>query len=286
MSQARVLFSTGSLYPMDTDYCFEIAQEAGCDGVEIMCDSRWTTRDPIRLSQLAARYQQPVKVLHTPMLHLGRELMGWPRMNLIAALECTVEMAEKIGAEAVVLHLPLKISVISLDIEGKRQLLPGPSWRNEGKALRGWIADTLPAYQQKTSVKIAVENLPLHQIFRRKLNIAFWNTVDEWARVGPHLTMDTTHWATHGVDPMTAYNAGKGRISHVHLSNFNGREHRLPHQGDLDLGRLLRQMAVDEFDGTITIELHPDALGFPDDQAIRRNLRESVAFCRQHLGQA
>ena len=98
--------------------------------------------------------------------------------------------------------------------------------------------------------------------------------------------MDTSHWAAKGIDPLTVYRAGGQRITHLHLSNFDARrqkQHRLPHRGDLDLAGLLQAMAADQFSGTITIELYPDALDFSDGEALRSNMRDSLAFCREHL---
>lgn len=85
--------------------------------------------------------------------------------------------------------------------------------------------------------------------------------------------------------PCHAYAGARGHVCHVHLSNYDGREHRLPWQGRLDLAALLHQLRADSFAGTVCLELHPDALGFPDLAAVRANLRASVAFCREHLGQ-
>lgn len=42
----RLIFSTGSLYLLDTALVFDMAAEAGFDGMEIMCDDRFTTREP------------------------------------------------------------------------------------------------------------------------------------------------------------------------------------------------------------------------------------------------
>ena len=42
----RFLFSTGSLYRYGTARCFEFAARAGFDGVEVMVDDRWDTRQP------------------------------------------------------------------------------------------------------------------------------------------------------------------------------------------------------------------------------------------------
>lgn len=283
MSKPRVIFSTGSLYIYDTAYCFKVAAEAGCDGVEIMCDQRWSTRSPDYLNQLSEEYAMPILSLHSPMLHIVNSLFGWDvPLRLVETAERTVELAETLEAETVVVHLPPKVGLVMVRTPQKSLMLP---WlRNiDGKAMAAWIDNELAAYQAKTNVNIAVENLPIIRLGGRKANPHFHNTPEKWATSAPKLTMDTTHWATHGVKPLDAYQLAKDRIVHVHLSNYNGREHRLPHKGSLDLAALLETMASDGFTGTICIELHPDALGAPDEEAIVQNLRESVDFCKTHL---
>ena len=53
-----------------------------------------------------------------------------------------------------------------------------------------------------------------------------------------------------------------------------------------DLGAFLRQLALDGFAGTVCNEVHPDALEFQNDAALRRHLKDCVACCREHLGHA
>ena len=284
MSKARVIFSTGSLFICDTAACFQVAAEAGCDGLEIMCDERWSTRSPDYLNKLSEQFGIRPITLHTPMVHLVRHLQGWdvPRTYVDVA-KCTLDLAESIGAETIVVHLPPKVSVVSLqnaDTRWQGMYFPWFSNKNAKKMME-WIDKTVPSLE--TGVKVGVENLPVQRWIGLKANPFYCNTVQEWSTVAPHLTMDTTHWATHGIDPLDAYRAAKKRVAHVHLSNFDGREHRLPHKGDVDLGKLLREMARDGFGGTICIELHPDSLGFPDEKAILQNLKDSVDFCRENL---
>jgi sugar phosphate isomerase/epimerase len=283
MGQARAIFSTGSLYPMDTSICFELAKEAGFDGIEVMCDSRWSTRDPDYLKALANRFNIPVMVLHAPMLHLSRHLPGWNvPTTLFDTMRCTVDLAKAVGAQSIVVHLPMKVGLLKIQTPTRNMMLPW--FRNrDGQTFAGFIENDLETYQSQTDVQICVENLPLVQWLGRKINAARWNTVDEWSQIAPCLTMDTTHWATHGIQPMDAYRAANSRIRHIHLSNYDGREHRLPHKGDLDLGALLRQVTADGYDGTVCAELHPDALQFQDETALRQNMKDTADFMHSYL---
>ncbi|MGH2544785.1 MAG: hypothetical protein ACRDIB_18490, partial [Ardenticatenaceae bacterium] len=82
------------------------------------------------------------------------------------------------------------------------------------------------------------------------------------------------------------YEHWRGRVCHIHLSNFDGREHRRPETGHLDLERLLRSLAADGYGGAITLELQPDALaaGGPDEQIVEL-LSTSLRHCRSWVGQ-
>ena len=275
----RLLFSTGSLYPIDTAYCFELAHDAGFAGIEVMCDARWSTRDPHYLKRLSERHNLPVKVLHTPF---SASLTGWDDANYdeVARVRCTVQLAESLSAEAVVLHLPRAFSWASLNMRGRQVRFP---WLDRTRRLKSWFAHGLADLQGETRVKIAVENMPLWDMWGRKVNYSYWNSVEAWSGVHDWLTLDTTHWATHGIDPLAAYDAARERVCHIHLSNYDGREHRLPHQGAVRLDKFLQGLAEDDFSGTISLEVHPDALEFSDDARVRQNLRESVEFCRMHL---
>jgi sugar phosphate isomerase/epimerase len=282
MSAPAVLFSTGSLYAIDVAQCFELAAEAGFDGIEVMCDGRWSSRDPVTLQALSQRVGLPVRVIHSPF---DRFLPGWQQpADQVHRITQTLALAERVGSETVVVHLPRRIGMALIDIEasGRRVLLPT---RTPFRGVRRWIREELPSVQSRTTVKIAVENMPTLSVMGLTLNPFWWNTVAEWSRVHAYLTLDTTHWGTHGIDPLDAYRAAGERIVHVHLSNYDGREHRLPHQGDLDLGKLLRILAADGFEGTVSVETCPEALQFENHAALRRNLRDSLQFCREHLGQ-
>lgn len=266
---------------MDTAYSFEVAAEAGFDGIEVMCDERFTTRSAHYLRKLSADYGLPVPVLHTPF---SRSLQGWGHTDTeLGRVRHTLELAEKMAAEAIVVHLPLKTSWASVRVGGWRARFP---WFGAFEDFRRWMASGgLAQLQRETPVKIAVENMPTKRLWGRAVNPAYWNTIDEWSRVHDYLTLDTTHWATFGVNPLAPLRAAGGRVQHIHLSNYeNGREHRLPQSGEVDLAAFLRELAAMEFTGTVSVELHPDALTFDTPKVTRRKLRETLDFCRAHLG--
>lgn len=279
MPDARLIFSTGSLYPLDTWRCFELAKEAGFDGIEIMCDERWSTRDPLYLNRLMETFDLPIYVCHTPF---GSQVPGWgSQPDPIGMIYRTLELAGYVGARSIVVHVPRTVGWMNVSFNGQGGWrLP---WVSADGAVKQWIEHDLRRVQAQTPIRIGLENMPARDWLGMTFDPTLWNEVASWSRVHDWLTLDTTHWATKKVDPVAAYQAAGGRVCHVHLSNFDGQEHRLPHLGHLDLGQFLRQLAIDGYAGTIALELHPVALAFTDDLTMRRLLRESVNYCREHL---
>lgn len=278
MSPVRLLFSTGSLYLLDTAYCFQLAAEMGFDGMEVMCDERFSTRDPLYLHKLSRHYNIPILVCHTPF---SARVPGWGNpSDEVGRIYHTLDLAGHFETESIVVHVPRSMGWMTVQFNNRAFRLP---WFTPYTAVRDWIEYELPRVQSATSIKIGLENMPIKTILGYQFDPTWWNEVETWARVHTWLTLDTTHWATKGVDPLDAYRAAGGRVCHVHLSNFDGREHRLPHKGFLDLGRFLRGLRADSFSGTISLELDPQPLGYEHEETLRRNLQESYDFCREHL---
>jgi sugar phosphate isomerase/epimerase len=164
--------------------------------------------------------------------------------------------------------------------------LPIPIFLPTDGEYRGFLLSGLAQYEDDHGITVAVENMPAKRVFGRRLSIWALNEPDILSTL-PHLTLDTTHLGTWGLDPLGVYERLKGRIAHVHLSNFNGREHRLPEDGHLPLGALLQRLTHDGYQGTVSLEFGPDVLQAEDENQVRVHLDEALCFCRQHLaGQA
>jgi sugar phosphate isomerase/epimerase len=134
-----------------------------------------------------------------------------------------------------------------------------------------------------SGVTIAVENMPARWFLGIPLPFYWFNRPERMARF-PHVTLDTTHVGTWGWDLLDAYEPLAGNLAHVHLSNFDGREHRSPLDGRLPLDALLRRLAADGYQGAISIESCPEAMDAEDEEQCRTALERALAFCRQHTG--
>lgn len=274
----RFLLSTGSLYSYGLGRCFSFASQAGFDGVEILIDYRWDTRQPAYLQQLADRFALPILAIHSPFMGVP----GWPadQPTLIAT---SVEIAEAVGAEVVVHHLPLRIGYTIVQIGARRLRVPIPGWQSED-GYRQWLLRDYARFQATTCVALCIENMPKRQVLGQRLTIHHWNSVEAVARF-PNLTLDTTHVGTWGVEPVDIYQQWGERVRHVHLSNYDGQEHRRPEVGHLHLDRLLQALAHDGYTGSVTLELGPETLdaGRGDEHVVEL-LRTSLQHCRDWAG--
>jgi sugar phosphate isomerase/epimerase len=273
-----VALSSGSLYTYGLRRVFELAGEIGFDGLEILVDQRPDTFQPHYLRRLTREQGLPILALHSPFLPGA----GWGGGDL-ACVRRTVAVAQEVGAPVVVAHLPRRIRGVLVQFlwrQGHRALIPLP-WGGDREWL-AFIRDGLTQLETATGVIIAVENMPARRIGPFRVNGNWLNTRQEMGFI-PHITLDTTHLGTWGHDPLTFYGQLRDRIAHVHLSNFNGKEHRLLDDGHLPLARLLKRLSADGYGGLITLETNPNALQAEDESRVRAHLRRNLDLCRQYL---
>ena len=259
----QLALSTGSLYNLALDRAFGLAQAAGYDGVELLVDGRRDTYDVPYLRALMERWQTPILSVHSPF---AVRVEGWPEASE-GRVQQTLRLAEEVGAGTVVCHSPLRWYLLRVQVRrafGRGSLEALVPWPNRAeRRYRQWLRKELPAVQASSPVQVAVENMPAKRLFGQTVAIyhgATFAELTEW----PSLVLDTTHWGTWGVDPAEAYAALKERIRHVHLSDYDGREHRVPFSGNLGLEELLRALRVGGYEGVVVVELNPWAVAGGD----------------------
>jgi sugar phosphate isomerase/epimerase len=273
-----IALSTGSLYSYGLARVFELAARAGFDGIEVLVDHRWDTRQPAYLQQLADDFELPIVALHNPF---ASQVEGWPDDEL-GRLRHTVSLAQEVGAPVVVAHLPHRFHAVTWHLHAprpRRFWLPLPIPRR-GPFYR-FIKDEVAAMERETGVVLGVENMPAKRFLGVTINPCWFNSPAKMARF-PHLTLDTTHLGTWGLDPLAVYERLRERVFHVHLSNYDGREHRSPPDGRLRLADLLQALARDEYRGAVTVECDPGALDAEDEATCLAALRRAQSFCRTH----
>lgn len=277
----RFILSTGSLFTYSVDRVFALAAEAGFDGIEVLVDHRWDSRQSDYLRQLMATHQLAVPALHSPF---SRNCSGWGETEQ-GAIARTTELAAELGSQVVIHHLPTRFGHAFLQTSKGNRLLPNP-FDSSPRKYADWIKRDYAAFQAETEVLLCIENLPAQKAFGQRVNPAHWNahsraTLDDITRF-PNITLDTTHLGTWGLDPLEAYERWGQRVKHVHLSNYNGDEHQRPENGILRLDTLLSRMAADGYAYSISLELHPGALeAGASDSRIVELLRGSLYYCRR-----
>jgi sugar phosphate isomerase/epimerase len=263
----RYTLSSGSLFTYGLERAFALAAEAGFDGIEVLIDMRFDTRQPAYLHRLVERYGLPVLSVHAPFR--PARLHAWPH-DYPGSIAAAAELATAMGAGIVVAHLP----------------------RLFESAYARWLRTGLAVWQQAhPRPLVAVENMPLKWLRWwpfTPLDLWRLNRLEVWSTF-PHLMLDTTHLGTKGLDPLAVYDRVRERVAHVHLSNSRrvGRrvhEHRRLEDGDLALDAFLGRLAGTGYTGLVVVELDPRSLAAEDEDKVRAHLKRQIAFCREYGG--
>lgn len=279
-----ILLSTGSLCYYGLRRIFTIARDSGYDGVELIIDDRIDTIHTSYLSRLSEETGMPIRSIHAPFFFVDPP--GWPKGS-IGKAEKSLAIAEELGAGVLVLHMPCLTEREYID----------------------WIGDGVAELQSRSNVIIGVENMPcvMKPLGRlgTLLGIDAFYTVKKSrflyrllslmsARVFPlnrwedlmtfdHVVLDTTHMATGGYDIFQVYRLLGDKLVHLHLSNFDGREHTALDKGVLPMAGFVRELGADGFRGCITLEFIPDLIGATDERTAREVLSENLRFVRENL---
>lgn len=255
-----VVCSTISLFSRPIEQAFALLAETGFDGIEVMVTNDPDSQEAGRLRGLSEDHGLPVLAVHAPFLLMSRRVWG---RDPIGKIERAVELALRVGAPVVVVHPPYR-------------------WQT---AYRAWLDQESSAAARAWGIRIAVENMfPLRVRGRSLARFHARQSLEELERF-EGVTLDTSHLAVAGLDPVEAIDRLGERLAHVHLSNNAGRgwdSHSLLDEGILDLGRVLETLAARAYRGAISLEIDLRS-HIGDDAALRRILIESVETCRSRL---
>jgi sugar phosphate isomerase/epimerase len=258
VTSARVSLSTASAYPLSCATTFEIAARLGYDGIEVMVWTDPVSQDPEALRRLSEHHGLPIVSLHAPTLLITQRVWGtdpWPK------LRTSCEVAVAAGAGTVVVHPPFR-------------------WQRE--YARGF-AIGVAELESEFGVHVAVENMFPWRARGREIMayLPHWDPVDQPYE---HVTLDTSHTATAGVDPIAMADALGERMVHLHLADGSGSakdEHLVPGRGNQPCAELLERLAAQGWGGNVVVEVSTRrAVDLAEREA---DLAEALAFARLNL---
>jgi len=252
---------TASVSPRPLADAFRIAAELGYDGVEVMVTAERATQSADALRALSSRFGMPVLSIHAPVLVMTTHVFGF---SPLGKLRRSVELADAVGATAVVVH---------------------PPFRWQQRSARQFV----DAVRQLSTVgpEIAVENMFPVAVGTVGVEAyaPSWNPGELDL---PALTLDFSHASLAGVSALDLAQEWGPRLRHVHLcdgSNLgpNRRvvdEHLPPGEGAQPVAETLQLLARTGFTGHVVAEV-----GTHDcrtDRARRERLADTLAFARRH----
>jgi sugar phosphate isomerase/epimerase len=270
-----IIFSSGALYLHPLRAAFELARDAGCDGVELDVSPEVLLRRPEAIARLAIETGMPVRGLHPPLFTLP----GWRHERDV--LRRLVDLALALGVPTIVIHPPKATRLDSAQVA----------------AFAGGLAETQRRLEG-TGTQITLEN---PGFFRPREHLYPLWRLPALRRLaeqcGVMMTLDTTHAGSSPYPLLESYAMVRDRLAHIHLSDHRTpprwlnrpwlfsyvKHHQLPGEGDLPLERLLQAAARDGFCGDIALELSPLSLEIWHRERARAHLASAVVRTRRML---
>jgi sugar phosphate isomerase/epimerase len=251
--------STSSVYPESTAHAFGYAASLGYDAVEVMVGIDALSQQTAAVRRLSEHHGVPVCAVHAPCLLFTQRVWGtepWGK------LERSAEMAHEVGADVVVVHPPFR-------------------WQRDYAA--GFV-EGIAALEATTGLAFAVENMyPWRARSRRgvEMYLPGWDPSEEdYANT----TVDLSHAAIAGSDPIAMAERLGDRLRHLHLTDGRGSakdEHLVPGRGVMGAAELLRRLAHRDFGGHVVLEINTRKAASREER--EADLRESLAFTRRHF---
>lgn len=252
--------STGTLFIFPLHRSFEMAAEAGFDGLELIINQDFEHVNARKLIVELGRIL-PILSIHAPFM----PLYGWG--SPVDSLKRSVELAAAAGVPMVNFH--------------------PPSWLGFEIGFWRWMY-RIQDFQKEVGggqVLLTLENMPWKGKYRINENIlARSESMIEFISArNLYQTFDCTHMGSGKANFINDFYLfhETGRVRNIHFSDYgHGREHLLPGRGILPLTRFLNHLSTTRYDGTLTLELSPHE--FPkDERIIVAGLKEILSYLRR-----
>lgn len=235
-----LILSTGSLHRYGLNRIFEFAKEGGFDGICLVINEVFDTRDPNYIKKLSEHFALPVTAVTVHNLNTQKKV------------EFALEIAEKLGSTHVILRPPLFVDV----------------------QFSNWFKTEVPKLQKENSkIKIAVENPPgSKKIFIPEYS---FQNIDSLKRF-QYISLDTSNIAVQQLPLIRVYKMVRKRLTFIHLSNFNkGESHQLLGEGEVPVESFLTNLKKDEYTEPICVKFSLEAIGAGDNATVLKNLKET-----------
>ncbi|NKY54182.1 sugar phosphate isomerase/epimerase [Nocardia vermiculata] len=273
----RVGLSTASVYPENTEAAFRYAAELGYDGVELMVWAEPASQSITTIRSFVRRYAVPVLAIHAPCLLISQRVWG---ADPVSKLERSVRTAEALGASTVVVHPPFR-------------------WQ---RRYAESFAEQVGELEQSGPVVVAVENMfPMRadSLFGRRAGSArrlerrggpglavttFSPSYDPTDTGYRNYTLDLSHTATAGMDPLALADRMGSGLAHLHLADGSGAahdEHLVPGEGAQPCVEVCESLVRNGFTGHAVIEVNTQNARTTADRAAM--LTRALTFARTHL---
>ncbi|GAB2761123.1 sugar phosphate isomerase/epimerase family protein [Amycolatopsis magusensis] len=256
--------STASVWPLKAGAGFELAADLGYDGVEVMVWVDPVSQDVGELRKWSKRTGMPVLSVHSPSLLITQRVWS---PDPVIRLRRSVEAAQELGARTVVVHPPFR-------------------WQ---RRYGDGFADLVAELEDASGVAIAVENMFKVRPPGRNRDArvsAFRPSIDPTDVGYRNYTLDLSHTAAAGMDPIALAGRMGAGLTHVHLADGTGvpkDEHLVPGRGGQPCAELLELLLRTGFDGQVVLEINTRRAAEPARRV--KDLAEALLYARLHLGQ-
>ncbi len=258
----KIALSTGSLYTYPFEESFRVAKELGFDGIELLLGPTNREFTPGDIQGLSKKHNIPVLSIHSPFKLNGTD-------NYWDSMIKSSKIAKIMKPQLLNVHPPKGIFFKSYKLKRLKNCL------KECKEILNGINLTL-------------ENMPIQ--FGNKILYYSKYVISNIDKLylfsqneGIHLTFDTTHLGTMGLDIIKCYKKLSDRILNIHISDYDKFEHLEPGKGILPLSRLLETLKSYNYKGLLTIELQPLDKQGDDIRQEEKRIHNSFVFCKKFL---
>ncbi|MBU1992549.1 MAG: sugar phosphate isomerase/epimerase [Patescibacteria group bacterium] len=241
--------STDSLKGYGLNRIFELAKEAGYDGIDLQVEpDLYDTQNTEYIRKLSKEYELPIQAVK------ARYDANSPREVTEA-----IEMAKELDAKVVVIQPPKLLNFKFV----------------------GWLKKEIPKLRTKERISIALENAPSKTFLGIFPERALSNLAE--LKEFKHACIDTSRVAEKSEDIMRVYKSLRNYLVHIHLSNVNrGKKYAMPQEGILPLESLLAKLKQDQYPGAISIKVKPKFLDAGNDEKVIKHLKECKEFYEKY----